>query len=71
MNHQLVSNAMTKQEIISLMCQVYHPNWGVVIGVEDNDFGQGFTPEEMTSIRQRMQQVYETAIEPYHHRLDP
>ena len=58
---------MTKQDIITLMCEVYHPHWGTVLGVEDNDFGVGFTPLEMQSIRQRMIQVYDLAIAPYHH----
>lgn len=57
---------MTKQDIITLMCQVYYPEWGVVIGVEDNDLGVGFTPHEMESIRRRMGQVYDLAIAPYH-----
>ena len=52
------------------MCQVYHPHWGTVIGVEDNDYGVGFTPLEIENIRSRMQQVYEQAIEPYHRLRD-
>lgn len=57
---------MTKQDIVTLMCQVYYPEWGTVLGVEDNDLGVGFTPLEMESIRQRMGQVYDLAIAPYH-----
>lgn len=57
---------MTKQDIISRMCEVYYPDWGTVLGVEDNDLGVGFTPLEMESIRQRMSRMYDLAIAPYH-----
>jgi hypothetical protein len=57
---------MTKQDIITLMCEVYYPHWGTVLHVEANDLDVGFTPAEMVSIRQRMSQVYDLAIAPYH-----